>query len=1007
MRAGARGAGLLLGALVVFTPWPAAAERLPIRAYTTSEGLAGDWVKRIVRDSRGFLWMCTGGGLSRFDGERFRSWGTADGMPTPSVNDALQARDGTLWIASNGAGLYRLQPKQAPAGGQLFAPVQVGGDPASNRVNSLLQDRSGTVWLGTDAGLFRLEGTSERPQPRAIPLGLAGVADGIHVRNIVEDAEGSLWIASGSGLLRRLPAGGFSRISPAGAPAPLIQAVAVDAAGLVWAADRDGVWAFRPGPSGSIAIRQASAAFPGALPREPGEGVRWAGGDDGLLQGVLALLAARDGTLWLASGRGMLAFDGKSFHTAVRFDIEKAGGAFAWLVGLAEDDEGNVWLGTEHKGALRLARGAYAAYGAEDGLRNTRVGRLQEDASGTLHAFTYGAFVHRLQGSGFSATPIPGADPTACCPLLDRSGGLWVGGERGLLQFTPGMAGATPAMKDGFGSRGAVRLFEDSRGDVWIGAGPRDPRVVTRWERRSGRFLVYSAADGLLAGWPTAFAEDRGGRVWIGFREGGVARRHGGGFEFFAKDTGLVAGAIYDLFLDSRGRLWVSSDRGISRCDEPASERPRFVTLPARIAPVTAFVEDREARLYVATGHGVYRLGDDGRALARYGVDEGLPANNVFSAFRDRSGALWFGTVNGLWRFVPGPEARRPPPAVYISEVELGGVRVPVSELGESQLQGLELQPGQRTLRIDFLGVTLRLGRILRFQYQLEGADADWGPPSESRSVTYAGLGPGRYRFRVRALTPESGPSLQPASVSFVVHPPFWRRAWFLVALGAGIALGAVALHRRRVARVLAVERMRVRIAGDLHDDIGSNLSQIAIMSEVARRQVDGAAPAAAEPLERIGGLARESIDSMGDIVWAVDPGKDRLGSLVHRMRRLASERLAAAELELRFTAPPAEDLPIGAETRRQAFLAFKEMLSNAIRHARCRRVTVELVQSDGRLELHVGDDGRGFDPQAAHTGHGLQSLRRRALSLGGALRIASQEGQGTKLTLEIPLRRG
>lgn len=176
--------------------------------------------------------------------------------------------------------------------------------------------------------------------------------------------------------------------------------------------------------------------------------------------------------------------------------------------------------------------------------------------------------------------------------------------------------------------------------------------------------------------------------------------------------------------------------------------------------------------------------------------------------------------------------------------------------------------------------------------------------------------------------------------------------------------------------------------AGDLHDDIGSNLSQIAILSEVARRRLDGAAVDVAEALERIGTLSRESVDAMGDIVWAVDPRKDRLGNLVQRMRRLAADRLAASDIELRFEAE------------------HDEGLNNAFRHSGCRTVTVDLRSAEGHLALQVRDDGRGFDPRGVRHGHGVDSMRRRAESLGGRFDLVSREGGGTSITLRVPLGR-
>jgi signal transduction histidine kinase len=245
--------------------------------------------------------------------------------------------------------------------------------------------------------------------------------------------------------------------------------------------------------------------------------------------------------------------------------------------------------------------------------------------------------------------------------------------------------------------------------------------------------------------------------------------------------------------------------------------------------------------------------------------------------------------------------------------------------------------------------------------------------------------------------------SSEPASVAFTVLAPVWRRWWFLSAGGGLLAAALYALHRNRVRQLLALERVRTRIASDLHDDIGSTLSQIAILGEVARARIGSIESALDEPLSRIGRLSRESVDSMSDIVWAIDPHKDRMQNLAQRMRRLASEVLEARNIEFSFEAHE-DRLSLGAEIRREVFLAFKEALNNVVRHSECRRVEIALRLEGPWLVLMVHDDGKGFDATGDVQGNGLRNLRRRAAALGGSMDLVSTGG--TRITLRIPCRR-
>jgi signal transduction histidine kinase len=213
------------------------------------------------------------------------------------------------------------------------------------------------------------------------------------------------------------------------------------------------------------------------------------------------------------------------------------------------------------------------------------------------------------------------------------------------------------------------------------------------------------------------------------------------------------------------------------------------------------------------------------------------------------------------------------------------------------------------------------------------------------------------------------------------------------------------ALRRARDNRLRELEQVRRRIAADLHDDIGSNLTQISLLSEVAQRRLNGAEVPVKEQLSNIAKLSRELIDSMSDIVWAINPKKDYLGDLSQRMRLFASDLLTARNIRFRFLATDfAPDLKAGANIRREFFLIFKEGINNIARHAACTEVEIEFCVEAEHLHLSLTDNGKGFELTEKSQGHGLVSMRERTLALGGVLEIDSQPGEGTTLRLTIPL---
>jgi signal transduction histidine kinase len=266
-------------------------------------------------------------------------------------------------------------------------------------------------------------------------------------------------------------------------------------------------------------------------------------------------------------------------------------------------------------------------------------------------------------------------------------------------------------------------------------------------------------------------------------------------------------------------------------------------------------------------------------------------------------------------------------------------------------------------------------------------------------------LAPGHYRFLVRAINSDGTTSTIPASVTFTILPPLWQRWWFVLLAALAVSALVYAIFRYRVAQILEVANIRTRIAADLHDDIGSNLTRIAILSEVAHRQIGGDDPPGS-PLASIANISRESVASMGDIVWAISPKRDSFLDLVQRMRRTATEMLGSRGLNYEFRAAEVDrDFKVGPNLRRDVFLLFKEALNNLVRHAQCEHVSISFELAGSVLVLTVWDDGRGFDPAATSEGQGLVSMRRRAESLGGELSINSVAGRGTELVLRCPLR--
>jgi signal transduction histidine kinase len=375
---------------------------------------------------------------------------------------------------------------------------------------------------------------------------------------------------------------------------------------------------------------------------------------------------------------------------------------------------------------------------------------------------------------------------------------------------------------------------------------------------------------------------------------------------------------------------------------------------------------------------------------------DGLAEGEVQDALRDREGDLWFGTYRGISRLHPRPDPDATSLPVHIASVKVNGQVQPVP-LGTQEVALADLPPGSSGLEIEFFAIASVGPENIRYQYRLDGANSPWSAPTAKRSVLFSNLRAGRHSFAVR--TVGAGPSHE-AVVRFRVQPHFWETWPFLVSAAAVLLAILYTVHRYRMVNLLRIQQIRTRIAGDLHDDIGSGLSKIVILSEVAQRNGKGSHAAA---LDRIAETSREVLDAVGDLVWTTNAQRETVGDLVHRMRSFATQLFEAKDIEFEMQV---FDLPLqstmGPDSLRHLYLIFKEAVSNAVKHSQCSHARVLLRYEGGALTMQVCDDGVGFTPAAKPGHHGLESLKSRAGLLNGTIEWHFESG--TTVELHVPL---
>jgi PAS domain S-box-containing protein len=818
--------------LSVLLPSQTRAERLPIKTYTTADGLPRDRVNHIAQDSKGFLWFCTSEGLSRFDGYKFTNYGIESGLAGRVVTDFLEARNGYYWVATS-RGLCRFIPDASPPRAEgaaapaprKFLTYYTGETPQSSYINGIYEDHAGTIWCSTERGLFRVDQSGADTVVSLVDIIQPGdPATGVPLRvnSVTEDGHGSLWINAASGLYRVRPGRTLERYTgEEGLPIGYATFLFSDRDGLLWLGSRLGLYQFVPDPTPhrSLIARRYTAK----------DG--WPGYD------VYSMCQSSDGTMWIGTSVGLSKFVwGKHEQSGLLQNYAKANG----LIGansLCEDRDHNLWIGTE-SGAIRLGASGFVTYSEADGLGGpgpaaahigaTRVGSIFEDQARELCVIGGAApnvVINKFDGARFAGIPL--ALPHGLSywgwgwyqvTFQDHSGEWWMTTGQGLVRFPRStklqqLPRARPQAiykaRDGLGSDEIFRLYEDSRGDIWISTLGNTDCVLTRWERATGTFHRYFQTDGIPDHAPTAFCDDGAGNLWIGFYEGGLVRYRAGRFTQFKVADGVPPGFVQGFYVDHAGRLWVATNEGgVARIDHPADDRPSFLTYSTADGlssnQANSITEDRWGMIYVGTGRGVDKLDPATGHIRHYTVADGLAASLIGVSYRDRNGSLWFGTLQGVSRLDPQPNQPASPPPIFITALRVAGVPYPISELGAASIAGPELTANQNNVQIEFAGLSFAAGESLRYQYKLEGTSLDWSAPSDQRVITYPNLPPGSYRFLVRAVRSDGTLSQSPAAASFTILRPIWRRWWFLLAAGLAVATTGFALASSRVARMRA-----------------------------------------------------------------------------------------------------------------------------------------------------------------------------------------------------------
>ena len=749
---------------------------------------------------------------------------------------------------------------------------------------------------------------------------------------------------------------------------------------------------------------------------------------------VEGITTDKQGRIWAGTygnGIGIYEIGNGKFSEHIRHDVAApASLGNDYVNTLFTDETGIVWIGHEsgldkydpltrqfRHVNLPVVKGEFSVYRTPSGFVNDR-----SDTSGKWMWVTVSGIgllrYHResMQFEVYNHDPsnkhsLP--DNTVRAIIYDRQNRLWIGMRSGICIFNPVKRsfqkvsfpnGANPVSVNG--------ILQDKKGRMWISTSGNGLHC---FEESAYKLTSWSYIQGNPRSLPDNFIfsmiADHSGMIWLGTQNNGLCRLdpETGSFLFFMNQRNdpesLPDNGVFDLYEDEQKRLWIATENGIGVMDPHTQKIKTFTTddgLSNNI--VYSISRDVQGYFWFGTANGLCRYDATKKTFKNFYTNDGLGSNRVDGAVYKSGDLHFFGTAGSINYCNPGMLLmNRKPPPVIITGMRIFDKKLPLYRK-EFMPEPVALSYRQSMFTLEYAALNFTNPFLNSYEYMLEGYDEKWIQSGNRQSATYTNIPGGDYVFRVRAANNDGVWNEMGAAIRISIAPPFWKTWWFFflcLLAAAGIFYG---IYKVRVRQLLRLQHIRMRISRDLHDDIGSTLSSINMISSMALKKQNGQLKSN-EQLKTISSASGMAMELMNDIVWSVNPENDKMEMVLSRMRQYASAILEAAGINFTLEMDEAcERISIPIEKRKDFYLIFKEAVNNLAKYSQGTHASIRVNCKNRLMHLEVSDNGKGITDAATSGGNGLKNMKARSVALKGSLNIISAPGQGTTVELKFPL---
>ncbi|AXE20397.1 hypothetical protein DR864_22950 [Runella rosea] len=927
--------------------------------YSQKEGLADNFYQCGLEDHEGNIWLCFRGGVTKFDGTYFTNYTTKEGLSHNTIEAIREDSKGNLWFGSVGGGVSMLEPKRHTF--THFGPKQgMGAD-----VYGIIEDKKGNMWFATyDAGLVKYDFKS---------FSRFGYAQGLPynvIMDLKEDRSGNIWLAMWTGVTR-FDGTHFHHLT--GNHERYTSKISIDNDNNVW---------FGAQPGGVYKIDNARANITKITTQE------------GLPNDyVMCSLADKDNNLWFGTNDGLV-----KYSQLVHNLTPKNGLIAAEIACVLKDRTQNIWVGTYNGGISKIDFGTQKIrnFSPKEGLSDADITSMMQDKAGNIWCGANYSTMFRLNADGKTITHFRDSGSYIVCIFEDGAGNIWYSSrdKNGVFRINGNTNTVTRFdMKQGLPQHQVVRIWQDSGGNMWFctfnGASRLD---------KNGRLLSnFTEKEGFRLSVVESIAEDKYGNFWFSDIATGITHLNlkNKTFIHFTEKEGLSNNTVFGILKDPSGNLWFNTRNGLSK-------------LSSEVVRQLASNEPLSKPIY-------FKNYDSEQGYLGFGAGR-------FDIVQDSTGKIWLPMVDRLTIFDPKEETlKNDKPNVELSKVKLFNESVVwakdttyvlkngliVDDFHFESLskwnnipEKLQLSYDNNYLNFEFVGINTNTPQKMIYQYTLEGLEKTWSVPSARSEASYGNLPPGNYTFKVKGMNSDGNWSAETA-YAFSIRPPLWQTWWayllYLVVISTLVYYYFIQRVQNRLKKIRELEQIRTRISSNLHDEVGSILSGLAMQSEMLAIT---SLSSEKDTLMEISHMSHEAMERMRDTVWAIDSRKDRYENLIDRMRAFAEKNLHLKNINHTFRLE-LEDAKrfIDPEKRQNIYLIFKEAITNICKHADAKRVSILFKQEKNGLYLLIHDDG-AQKPITNSDGLGLNNMKMRAKNIGAALTISYDKGFKVELVM-------